>query len=187
MTAELEWRFIYVGNSHDARFDQELDKITMEEMDFGLNEFVWEVLKYSLQVEPPNYKAIPDETDVLDSTIVMVIVYYKKKKFFRCSYLIRQFYQDLEMQEKASTEPIQWDKLYREIKTDKPIITLYDMVWDENSTMNLPSNINKDQFEGVNLFKDTEDEQAQRNEELKQLNAVSTSGKSSVQSKTIGS
>ena len=117
----------------------------------------------------------------------MIIVYYKKKKFFRCSYLIRQFYQDLEMQEKASTEPIQWDKLYREIKTDKPIITLYDMVWDENSTMNLPSNINKDQFEGVNLFKDTEDEQAQRNEELKQLNAVSTSGKSSVQSKTIGS
>lgn len=138
------------------------------------------------QVEPPNYRAIPDETDVLDSTIIMIIVYYKKKKFFRCSYLIRQFYQEPEMQEKATTEPIQWDMLYREIKTEKPIITLYDMVWDESGTMNLPSNINKDQFEGVNLFKDNDDEQAQRNEELKQLNAASVSGKSSVHSKNLG-
>ena len=40
---ELEWEFVFVGNSHDAKYDQVLDTITMEEAELGVNEFTWEV------------------------------------------------------------------------------------------------------------------------------------------------
>jgi hypothetical protein len=124
-------------------------------------------------VEPPNYKAIPDETDILDSTIIMIIVYYKQKKFFRCSYLIRQFYLDEETNENKP-ESIQWEKLYREIRTDKPIITTYDVVWDENNLAG-HNNIKKNDFTNVNLFTDEpslkqQAEQQERDATLKQLN-----------------
>lgn len=59
--------------------------------------------------------------DILDSTIIMIIGSYRSKKFFRCSYLIRQFYQDAELQENQP-DVIQFDKLFREIKIEKPII-----------------------------------------------------------------
>ena len=40
---DIDWKFVFVGNSHDSRFDQVLDTITMEEVEFGMNEFTWEV------------------------------------------------------------------------------------------------------------------------------------------------
>lgn len=135
------------------------------------------------QVDPPKYEQVPDETDILNSTIIMIIVKYKKNRFFRCSYLIRQFYQDEEL---ALNPPdnIVWDKLFREIKTEKPIITLYDLVWDDN-TLVIPGNINKGQFEGVDILGDTESqmgEQEERNQTLQQL-IGGQDGKASVHSK----
>lgn len=41
---DVEWKFIYVGDSHDAKHDQVLDSICMDNIDFGANEFTWEVL-----------------------------------------------------------------------------------------------------------------------------------------------
>ena len=174
---------MFVGNSHDSRFDQVLDTIAMEGVDFGINEFTWEVAAQLMQVDPPNYKAIPDELDVLDSTIIMIVVYYKKKKFFRCSYLIRQFYQDKDLMENKG-ESIVWDKLYREIRTDKPIITLYEVVWDQSLTSGMPGRIDKNQFEAINLLADhpEKDEQAERDSTMQKFNQME-SGKSSLHSK----
>ena len=42
---EIEWKFIYVGNSQDARYDQELDTICMNQLSYGTSEFDWEVNK----------------------------------------------------------------------------------------------------------------------------------------------
>jgi len=62
----------------------------MDEVDYGCNEFTWEV-------DQPNYSLVPDQAEILDSTIIMVEASYKEKLFFRCSYLIRHFYADAEL------------------------------------------------------------------------------------------
>lgn len=43
MTLELTWEFVYVGHPQNTRHDQVLDSITMDECEFGINEFTWEV------------------------------------------------------------------------------------------------------------------------------------------------
>jgi len=113
--------------------------------------------------------------DVLDSTIVMIMVSYKQRRFFRCSYLIRHFYQDEAMSENPP-EHIVWDKLFREIKTDKPIITLYDMVWDENAQGNV-GGIRKEQFIGVDMMATdaAAEEQKERDQTMLQLQGGKTS------------
>ena len=120
---------------------------------------------------------------MLDSTIIMIVVYYKKKKFFRCSYLIRQFYQDKDLMENKG-EAIVWDKLFREIRTDKPIITLYDVVWDQSLAAGMPAHIDKHQFEAINLLADNteKDEQAERDSTMQKFNQME-SAKSSLHTK----
>jgi hypothetical protein len=40
---EVEFKFIFVGNSDDSKYDQELDVIAMPGLEFGESEFEWEV------------------------------------------------------------------------------------------------------------------------------------------------
>lgn len=117
---------------------------------------------------------VPEDNDVLDTTILMIVVYFKTYKFFTCTYLIRQFYLDQALMDNRPDQ-IQWELVYREIKTDQPIITLYDVVWDDylsDENKVATGNINKDKFKDVDLMKpakDPEDEQQERNQALKQL------------------
>ena len=92
--------------------------------------------------------------DIFDSTIIMVVASYNGKKFFRCSYLIRQFYEDEELQ-LNQPENIQFDKLFREIKTDKPIIKLYELVWDEDNVI-MGEKVSGEKFEDLDMFKDND-------------------------------
>ena len=91
--------------------------------------------------------------DILDSTIIMIIGSYKGNKFFRCSYLIRQFYPDPEMQENQP-EVIQLDKLNREIKVEKPIIQLYELVWEETGNFGTEK-LSGENFQNIDMFADT--------------------------------
>ena len=116
---------------------------------------------------------MPEDNDVLDTTILMIVVYFKTYKFFTCTYLIRQFYMDEALMNERP-DPIRWAIVYREIKTDQPIITLYDVVWDDYLSDNRTAtgNIKKDKFKDVDLMKSTndpEEEQLERNQALKQL------------------
>ena len=85
------------------------------------------------------------------------------------------------------TDAIVWEKLYREIKTEKPIITLYDVVWDQNANIPLPGNINKNQFDSIDLLSEHNEgeEQAERDSTMLKLNQVGESGKESTHSKLV--
>lgn len=101
----------------------------------------------------------------------MIIVYFKTHKFFRCSYLIRHMYQEDSLAMNPP-EQIIWNKLFREIKTEKPIITLYDVVWDDYLTSKSIGNIDKDRFKEIDLMQtqdDQENEQEERTIALKKL------------------
>ena len=121
-------------------------------------------------MDPPNYKAMPDESDVLDSTILMITVSYNKKRFFRCCYLIRQFYKDEALNENPP-ETVMFDKLWREIKIENPIITLYDMIWDEKSMQHDAGQggVMKEEFKGVDLLTKDTQEADERKRTLEQL------------------
>lgn len=92
----------------------------------------------------------------------MIIVYFKQTKFFRCSYLIRQMYLDENL---ASNPPehIIWEKLFREIKTEKPIITLYDVMWDDYMSSMAGGNIDKAKFSGIDLMQEDSDQDERKN------------------------
>lgn len=65
-------------------------------------------------------------------------------------------------------EQIVWNKLFREIKTEKPIITIYDVIWDDYLTSSSLGNIDKDKFKEIDLMQ-SQDEQEQRNQDMKKL------------------
>ena len=171
-TEEVEWKFIYVGDSHDIIHDQVLDVIVMDSVDYGCNEFTWEV-------DQPNYSLVPNQQEILDSTIVMIEASYKEKLFFRCSYLIRHFYTDPELQENTP-DTVLFDKLHREILIGNPIVTIYELAWkdQEGGLGGLSSNqiIDSSVFKDVNMFEEESNDKLgeRRNllEELERKNEI---------------
>lgn len=64
---EVEWKVVYVADSDNKSFDQELDSIYMGSLNFGSSEFDWNVPK-------PDYSKIPNAMEIFDSTLLMLIV-----------------------------------------------------------------------------------------------------------------
>jgi len=149
---EVEWKFIYVGDSHDVKHDQVLDTIVMDQVEYGCNEFSWEV-------DQPKYDLVPDQTEILDSTIIMVEASFKEKLFFRCSYLIRHFYKDQELSDNPP-DAVNFDMLFREILLANPIVTIYELAWkdilDENYVQG--QNIDTVQFKNINMLEEEKTE-----------------------------
>ena len=119
---EIEWKFLYVGNPEDKHYDQVLDTIYMNDLNFGLQEFNWEV-------DSPEYSIFDTVSDIFDSTVIIIIVSLKGKEFFRCSFLIVHEYSDPNLIENPPKD-ILWEKLNRRIKTDNPVITIKDIEWE---------------------------------------------------------
>ena len=120
---ELEWRFIYVGDPQNSRHDQVLDAITLDRLEYGPNEFEWEV-------PPPDYAKIPNEHDVFDSSIVVLLALVDNREFFRCSYLIAHEYVDPDLRENPPEETL-WAQLQRRIRVDNPVIKIQPIAWEE--------------------------------------------------------
>ena len=171
-----------MGNSHDAKYDQELDSITMPGLEYGTSEFTWDI-------NAPDYTKVPDMMDILDSTIVMIVATYKDQKFFRCSYLIRQYYNDEELQNNPPDD-IQMDKLWREVNVDKPIIKLYELVW-EGATTAGGVKLDQAQFADIDMLGENDKENqlsdAERLERVETLKALQggISGKITPQGNTL--
>lgn len=64
---EVEWKVVYVADSDNKSFDQELDNIYMGSLKYGSSEFDWNVPK-------PDYTKIPNVMEIFDSTLLMLIV-----------------------------------------------------------------------------------------------------------------
>lgn len=145
---ELEWRFVYVGDPQNSNHDQVLDAIFIDHLDYGPNEFEWEV-------PPPNYTKIPNEHDIFDSSIIVLIALLDNREFFRCSYLIAHEYADPDMRENPPEET-QWEKLQRRVRTDNPVIKIQPIPWDEMATGRPDSllPITDPAIRGIDMFAD---------------------------------
>ena len=67
---EVEWKVVYVADSDDTSFDQELDSIYMDGLSYGVSEFDW-------NIQRPDYSKIPNPAEIFDSTLLMIIVSIK--------------------------------------------------------------------------------------------------------------
>ena len=72
---EIEWKVVYVADSDNKSFDQELDSIYMDSLNYGSSEFDWNVSK-------PDYSKIPNAMEIFDSTLLMLIVSINKYVVF---------------------------------------------------------------------------------------------------------
>lgn len=121
LNCTIEWKAIFVGNPDNAEFDQTLDSIEMEGVEYGVNEFDWEL-------NAPDYTKLQSEFDIFDTSVIMVLVYASGKEFFRCSYLTTHMYTNPAYEDEPP-ENVKWDEIERRISTKKPILAISDIDW----------------------------------------------------------
>lgn len=128
-------------------------------------------------MDTPNYSLVPDQSEILDSTIIMVEAYFNNHIFFRCSYLIRHFYPDQELADNPPDNVV-FEKLNREILVNNPIVTLYELAWKDVADSNFQnaSNVDTEHFKNINMLEDDEGNTKENREKLlKQLENQTTS------------
>ena len=121
LSSTIEWKAIFVGNPDNTEFDQTLDSIQMEGVDYGVSEFDWEL-------DAPDYTKLQSEFDIFDTSVIMILVYADGKEFFRCSYLTTHVYTNPAYEEDPP-ENVKWDEVERRINTKKPILAVSDIDW----------------------------------------------------------
>ena len=121
LKCNVEWKAIFVDNPDNIEFDQVLDVIQMEGVDYGVSEFDWEL-------EAPNYAKLESEFDIFDTSVIMILVYVDGKEFFRCSYLTTHIYTN-PIYEEEPPESVKWDEVERRVNVKRPIIAVSDVDW----------------------------------------------------------
>jgi len=137
---EIEWRLLYIGSSKDVKYDQVLDSFSMGPLEYG-------VMQFDLESAAPNPEQIP-QSELLGVTAIILSVSYNNQEFFRVGYYVYNFYEDPELSENPP-EQVQIDKITRNILSDKPRITRFDIKWgdekDDENAENLETNKAEDE------------------------------------------
>jgi len=89
-----------------------------------------------LSVDPPDPAKIPNESDLLGVTVLMLTALYRRQEFFRCSYFIYNNYEDESLVEEGELQP---ENITRSILVDKPRLRVYEIIWDYASTVRMVS------------------------------------------------
>lgn len=83
----------------------------------------------------PDPKKIPNQSDILGVTVLMITALYRRQEFFRCSYFIYNNYEDESIA--ASASEVLVEHVTRSILVDKPRIRLYEIMWDYSTVLRL--------------------------------------------------
>merc|ERR1711933_477254 len=118
---ELEWKLVYVGSADNEDNDQELDSILVGPVRVGKNRFIFEA-------PPPNASTIPED-DLLDVTVILLTCSYKEQEFIRIGYYVHNEYEE-EIDENDENTKIEPNKIQRNILSDKPRVTRFNIAWD---------------------------------------------------------
>jgi ASF1 like histone chaperone len=140
---DLKWEAVYVGRAEDNKYDQVLDSFIMQDLTYGSFQFDWEV-------RAPDHLKIPSKYDLLDSSIIIIYVYYDNKKFFKCCYVLGNRYTDPELIE-ADPEEVQIDKVIRYVRVSDPKVTELQLDWNAYENRK-ESQAETSQFQEINLF-----------------------------------
>ena len=86
----------------------------------GINTFV-------LQASPPNHALISNE-DLLGVTVILLSCSYMDKKFIQIGYYVNNEYSE-EYDPENPPNPVEINKLYRNILADQPRVTRFPIDW----------------------------------------------------------
>ena len=154
---ELEWKLIYVGSANDESYDQELDAVMVGPVIVGKNKFVF-------NAPPPDIQKIP-QSDLLEVTVILLTCSYREHEFIRIGYYVNNEMELTDAQQTLIDEltqislrdnvpvdeqrlaeirgPVTVDNVWRNILTDKPRVTKFNIPWDNVCTSNT-TNISSD-------------------------------------------
>lgn len=88
-----------------------------------------------IEVPPPDPTKIPDQSDILGVTLLMITALYRRQEFFRCSYFVYNNYEDQTMM--SNSESVKFEHVLRSILFDKPRVRVYEIMWDHTAAIQM--------------------------------------------------
>ena len=118
---DLEWKLTYVGSSDSLDHDQELDSILVGPIPIGVNSFLF-------KADAPSPELIP-ASELVSVTVIILSCSYNDKEFVRVGYYVNNEYDTEELRENPPAK-VQIDHVVRNILAEKPRVTRFNIVWD---------------------------------------------------------
>jgi histone chaperone ASF1 len=112
---------VYVGSAEDSSQDQVLEEVMVGPVPVGTNRFV-------LQSSAPNPALIANE-DLLGVTVILITCHYMENKFVQIGYYVNNEYTE-EFDPENPPNPVDINKLVRNIASDQPRVTRYPIDWN---------------------------------------------------------
>lgn len=149
---DLEWKLTYVGSSRSLEHDQELDSILVGPVPVGVNKFVF-------SADPPSAELIP-ASELISVTVILLSCSYDGKEFVRVGYYVNNEYDSEELRENPPVK-VQVDHIVRNILAEKPRVTRFNIVWDNDNENEMypPEQPNVDEEEDEEEEEEDEDEE----------------------------
>ncbi|EEB08225.1 histone chaperone Cia1 [Schizosaccharomyces japonicus yFS275] len=127
LKSDLEWKLTYVGSATSQSYDQILDTLLVGPIPIGVNKFVFEA-------DPPNIDLLPQLTDLLGVTVILLSCAYEENEFVRVGYYVNNEMEGVDLQEMEESEvkkiKVDVDKVWRNILAEKPRVTRFNIQWD---------------------------------------------------------
>jgi len=146
---DLEWKLTYVGSSKSLDHDQELDSILVGPVPVGVNKFLF-------QADPPSPELIP-ASELVSVTVILLSCSYADREFVRVGYYVNNEYDSEELRENPPAK-VQVDHVVRNILAEKPRVTRFNIVWDNEDAAN-------DEFPPEQPVEDEEEEEEEEDGE----------------------
>ena len=118
---DLEWKLTYVGSSRSLDHDQELDSVLVGPVPVGVNKFI-------LTADAPSPELIP-ANELVSVTVILLTCSYKQREFVRVGYYVNNEYDQEELRQNPPAK-VQVDHIVRNILAEKPRVTRFNIVWD---------------------------------------------------------
>ena len=118
---DLEWKLTYVGSSDSLDHDQELDSILVGPIPVGVNSFLF-------KADAPSPELIP-ASELVSVTVIILSCSYNDREFVRVGYYVNNEYDTEELRENPPAK-VQVDHVVRNILAEKPRVTRFNIVWD---------------------------------------------------------
>ncbi|SCU99829.1 LAME_0G05798g1_1 [Lachancea meyersii CBS 8951] len=118
---DLEWKLTYVGSSRSLEHDQELDSILVGPVPVGVNKFLF-------TADPPSPELIP-ASELVSVTVILLSCSYDGREFVRVGYYVNNEYNNEELRENPPAK-VQVDQVVRNILAEKPRVTRFNIIWD---------------------------------------------------------
>lgn len=160
---DLEWKLTYVGSSKSLDHDQELDSILVGPVPVGVNKFLF-------QADPPLPDLIP-ASELVSVTVILLSCSYADREFVRVGYYVNNEYDSEELRENPPAK-VQVEHVVRNILAEKPRVTRFNIVWDNENAEEYPPEQNVEEEED----EDDEEEEDEEDDEEDEENMHETEG-----------